>query len=456
MQQHHNDIVQLYPKNSFQDIFWKSQYDSAQKDLDSQLLQDSEFISLKEHEKYVGLIGDEMHVKRGLMNDKNTGEFIGYCNLGDINNHLTQLKQYSNNTSQGTCLATSVMVIMIQGLFNSFTFRYASFPTSNLSGEQLVPIFYEAIMRSERCGLKAVSIALDRNSVNRKFIKLVGHQDSPVKQILQSNNTLEVYLISDPPHLKTAHNCLSNPNGTKTSIKIHFNGTPITWKHIRQLYEITTKTTGVTTLLKLIDEHIHLNSFSKMRVDLAAEVCLDYTLSQTVAITVRMHFKEEASETANFLEMMHKFFDLLDVTNYTKWRNDFEIQWLKSEFLVCLEKWEIETKLKSEMKSSDRKKLMLSDETLLGLRTMAYSCIELIHFIFTIPGVRSFLSEHISQDPLKKYFGRQRQSGGNLYRSVKGMKPMKPLFYKALKDKEIDLSSPEAATAKHTATEIIK
>lgn len=36
---------------------------------------------------------------------------------------------------------------------------------------------------------------------------------------------------------------------------------------------------------------------------------------------------------------------------------------------------------------------------------------ELIPYIFTIPGVKSFLSEHISQDPLEKYFGRQRQRG---------------------------------------------
>lgn len=31
MQQHHNDIVQQYPDDSFQYIFWKSQYESTQK-----------------------------------------------------------------------------------------------------------------------------------------------------------------------------------------------------------------------------------------------------------------------------------------------------------------------------------------------------------------------------------------------------------------------------------------
>ena len=171
---------------------------------------------MKEHEKYVGLIGDEMHVKQGLVYDKNTGDLIGYCNLGDINNHLTQLERQYSNKTQSTNLATTIMVLMIRGLFNSFTFPYASFPTSNLAGEQMVPIFYEAIMRIERCGLKVVSITLDGNSVNRKFIKLVGNQATPVKHKFcnpLSENNREVYLFSDPPHLlKTACNCPSNPN----------------------------------------------------------------------------------------------------------------------------------------------------------------------------------------------------------------------------------------------------
>ena len=39
------------------------------------------------------------------------------------------------------------------------------------------------------------------------------------------------------------------------------------------------------------------------------------------------------------------------------------------------------------------------------------SFVELVRFIFTIPGVEVFLSERISQDPLEKFFGCQRQRG---------------------------------------------
>ena len=40
------------------------------------------------------------------------------------------------------------------------------------------------------------------------------------------------------------------------------------------------------------------------------------------------------------------------------------------------------------------------------------SFVELVRFIFTIPGINSFLSEKLCQDPLEKFFGCQRQRGG--------------------------------------------
>ena len=51
-------------------------------------------------------------------------------------------------TLQGT-LAKTVAVLMVRGLFHNFEFPYTSFPTSSLTGEQMVPIFLEAIMRIE-------------------------------------------------------------------------------------------------------------------------------------------------------------------------------------------------------------------------------------------------------------------------------------------------------------------
>lgn len=40
------------------------------------------------------------------------------------------------------------------------------------------------------------------------------------------------------------------------------------------------------------------------------------------------------------------------------------------------------------------------------------SFVELVQYLFTLPGVKVFLSEKLSQDPLEKFFGCQRQRGG--------------------------------------------
>ncbi len=39
------------------------------------------------------------------------------------------------------------------------------------------------------------------------------------------------------------------------------------------------------------------------------------------------------------------------------------------------------------------------------------SFIDLVTYLFSLPGVTAFLSERISQDPLEKFFGLQRQRG---------------------------------------------
>ena len=40
------------------------------------------------------------------------------------------------------------------------------------------------------------------------------------------------------------------------------------------------------------------------------------------------------------------------------------------------------------------------------------SFVELVRYVFTLPDVRSFLSQRVCQDPLERFFGCQRQRGG--------------------------------------------
>ena len=69
-------------------------------ELDEQLFCDAKVSSLQEFQKYVGLVGDEMY-KKVLVYHKSTGKLVGYCDIGNINNHSLLLeKEYMENNAE--------------------------------------------------------------------------------------------------------------------------------------------------------------------------------------------------------------------------------------------------------------------------------------------------------------------------------------------------------------------
>lgn len=92
-----------------------------------------------------------------------------------------------------------------------------------------------------------------------------------------------IFFLSDVPHLlKTSHNCLANSFGHSMTRKLWVHQYMyiileyLSWKHIVDLYEANKgrkqSVGGGLYKLKLKREHVFLTSYSKMRVDLAAEV----------------------------------------------------------------------------------------------------------------------------------------------------------------------------------------
>ena len=54
---------------------------------------------------------------------------------------------------------------------------------------------------------------------------------------------------------------------------MQYDGNYIAWSHLEDLFKQCQADSGLNVLYKLKYEHIHLTSYSKMRVDLAAQVC---------------------------------------------------------------------------------------------------------------------------------------------------------------------------------------
>eukprot|EP00731_Ephydatia_muelleri_P009301 Em0004g1639a len=153
-------------------------------------------------------------------------------------------------------------------------------------------------------------------------------------------------------------------------------GKNIWWNHLKKFYdEDSNAGMGLRMVPKLKYEHLHINSFSAMRVDLAAQV-----LSESVSQALHLTGGDEVSETAHFIGMMDRFFDALNVHNFSHGSKalkpfqlpytsatDFRLKWFKDTFLCYLKEWKVSVQDRVGISKSERNRMLLSDATQLGL-----------------------------------------------------------------------------------------
>jgi len=168
--------------------------------------------------KYVILVIDEVHIKEELVYDKHEGCLIGFVNLGETNNQLLEFESALAEDNSRQPLASTMLVIMVRGLFCRLNYPYAQFGCSNLTGDQLFDPVWQAIGRLERLGFHVLALTCDGASPNRKLWKLHSQVEKN-EMIYKVPNPFAVdrqlYFISDPPHLlKTIRNCWYNPKRT--------------------------------------------------------------------------------------------------------------------------------------------------------------------------------------------------------------------------------------------------
>ncbi len=183
-------------------------------DVDQQLFEVAKVQSLKEFQKCVAVVIDEMHIREGLVFDKHSGKLIGFVNLGDVNNLLLKFKQSLQSTHSvlPAPLAKCMLVFLVRGLFTKLQFPYAQFPTSSLSADLLYAPFWEAVKRLVRCDLKVVAATADGAKPNRVFFRLHGLEGESYKVLNPfSDEKRHIHFFSDPPHLlKTVRNCFES------------------------------------------------------------------------------------------------------------------------------------------------------------------------------------------------------------------------------------------------------
>ena len=259
-------------------------------------------------QRYVVLLFDEMRVMSNLVLDKNTGELIGFADLGDPNLNYGLLEKADE-------IATHALAFLVRGVCTELKFCLAYFATTGVTAAQLMPLFWEAVgILESSCNLWVIATTSDGASPNRRFYRMHHSMDGDAGKSVcyRTINIFAphrfIYFFSDAPHLvKTTRNCLFH-SGNGTCTRYMWNdGLFILWQHITQLFHQDIDN-GLKLLPKLTYEHINLNSYSIMRVNLAAQV-----LSATVAAVLQSFGPPEAAATAKFCKMVDGFFDCLNV-----------------------------------------------------------------------------------------------------------------------------------------------
>ena len=189
----------------------------------------------------------------------------------------------------------------------------------------------------------------------------------------------------------------------------------IIWRHILDMYN-QDQDSGLKLLPRLTYEHSHLNSYSVMRVNLAAQV-----LSSSMARVLQVYGPPDSKETAKFCEIMDSFFDCTNVRSTAegertrkqfvkryRTQDDECFAWLENDFLGYLNSWKenVDNRV-GNFAQNVRARMLISWKTYEGLQITVYSLIEATKFLLG-EGSEFVLTERFCQEVVEEYFGRQR------------------------------------------------
>ena len=146
----------------------------------------------------------------GLVFNKASGALVGFHDLGEVNDLLSDMEREVKNPNTRRLLAKVMLVFMIRGLFTSMKFPYVQFAANSTKGATLFPLFKQVVNRLTRLDLCVVAVTCDGASDNRRLFSL---HDTASKMVYKTRNVYSkekntIFFFSDPPHLiKTIRNC---------------------------------------------------------------------------------------------------------------------------------------------------------------------------------------------------------------------------------------------------------
>lgn len=150
-----------------------------------------------------------------------------------------------------------------------------------------------------------IAIVSDKASSNQKLyrmIKITGSIIYKALNVISKEENQPLFFFSDPPHLiKIIRNNLANSGHGKK--RLLWNNGEMAWDNVISLYE-TVRLSEVRKLPKLKNEYVYLPPYSRMRVNLAAQI-----MSETVGKVMLAYGPPKGKETANLILLVDKYFE---------------------------------------------------------------------------------------------------------------------------------------------------
>ena len=343
-------------------------------------------------QRYVTLMFDEVSIKDDLVFDDSTGQLIGFVNLGqNMNEFIDSFRKGELSKS----IATHALVLMVVGLASNLKQTIGFFGTRGATADILYPLVWKAVGYLETyVELKVIAVVSDKASPNQRFYRI--HKRATDTFIYKANNIFTkdkqrpLYFFSDAPHLlKTIrHNLANSGAGLKTKY-LWNKDKDMLWSHVIDCYKKDCSM-QVRRLPKITQDHIYLTSFSKMRVNLAAQV-----MSASFSKVMQSYCSNATSETANFIGLVDKFFDCFNSRSLTEAEHkrkpflapfkdihDVRFEFLENQFLKYLKDWkDAIANRKGAFSKLEKSIMFLSEQTYEGILTSVYSLIECTKFL---------------------------------------------------------------------------
>lgn len=357
----------------------------------------------------VGLLMDEMAIKRNLMWNRTTNKFIGLTDCG------------APSTDDEFVLADNVSVFMVSGLNVYFQQPIAYYFIKTIKSWDRANLVIQIVTELSKRNIKVKVLTFDGYSSNALMCEHLGldfkkKDGSFITHFINPHDDSKVYVMYDPSHMeKLVRNTLGNIGVFYVANK------QIKWKYFEELVKFSHRgSLGLTH--KMNKRHIDWKN-RKMHVRTAVE-----TLSSSVANSMEFLMENgipefaDAEATIEYTRIFDKLWDVMNTHRINTKANNVYKSALneenKGEVFIFLHKAK-EYILSLKMKHPKTGKIIRIVESTFKTRFRGYviSIISLIDVYFELVEehhwLTFFATYRISQDHLEMLFGKIRSMNGH-------------------------------------------